>query len=286
MKLAVSAYSFLQAMRDGRMKFEDVIPKANALGYNGVEMLRWEETTQEMLKLAKQLKHISDCEGIPIVSYTTGSDFLKNDLRKQVDTLKQEVEIACVLGVKRMRHDSTAGFDAAGKQYTVDEALPIVADGYRQVTEFAKSMGVVTMMENHGHFFQNSLRVKRLIETVNNTNFKWLVDIGNFMCVEEMPTEAVKRAAPYAEHIHVKDFHFKAKGEYIPPQGWFATAGGNYLRGSIIGHGVVNVEQCLKTIKQSGYDGWYSIEFEGMEDCFKALEYDLVNLKSMLAEDK
>ena len=92
----------------------------------------------------------------------------------------------------------------------------------------------------------------------------------------------MKTAAPYAVHAHAKDFHYKAKGEYIPPQGWFPTAGGNYLRGAIVGHGAVNVPECLKLLRAAGYDKWLSVEFEGMEDCIRALEFDLKNLREML----
>ena len=59
------------------------------------------------------------------------------------------------------------------------------------------------------------------------------------------------------------------------------TLPGN-LRGAIIGHGVVDVPECLRIIKSHGYDGWLSVEFEGMEDCIQGLTYNLANLKEML----
>ncbi len=166
----------------------------------------------------------------------------------------------------------------------MEEALPIVAEGYRRVTEFAAGLGVHTMIENHGYFFQDACRVKKLIETVNHPNFGWLMDMGNFMCADEKPVESVKIAAPMAVHAHAKDFFHKEKGEYVPNgQGWFGTRGGNALRGTIIGHGAVNVPECLKTLRAAGYDGWLSVEFEGIEDCITSLEADLKNLKEMLA---
>ena len=282
MKIAVSSYSFSQAMADGRMKITDTIPKAKQMGFDGIEIVRGGQSHQEMLSLARELRSISDAEGLPIIAYMVGADFLKNGLDNQVETLRREAEVAATLGAKRMRHDSTAGKDADGKAYTVDEALPIVAEGYRRVTEFAAGTGVHTMIENHGYFFQHSSRVKRLIDAVDHPNFGWLVDMGNFMCADEASVDAMKTAAPYAVHAHAKDFHYKAKGEYVPSQGWFPTAGGNYLRGAIVGHGVVNVPECLKLLRAAGYDKWLSVEFEGMEDCIKALEYDLKNLKEML----
>ncbi|MBQ6645493.1 MAG: sugar phosphate isomerase/epimerase [Clostridia bacterium] len=284
MKIAVSSYSFSQAMNDGRMSIMDVIPKARELGYEGVEIVRGGQSDEEMRSLARELKTQSDGEGIPIIAYMVGADFLKNGLDKQVDILKREAEVASLLNVKRMRHDSTAGMDANGKKYTVEEALPIVAEGYRRVTEFAAGLGIHTMIENHGYFFQHSERVKKLVETVNHPNFGWLVDMGNFMCADQDSVEAVTMAAPMAVHAHAKDFHFKKKGQYVPSQGWFGTAGGNSLRGAIIGHGVVDVPKCLGILRAAGYDKWLSVEFEGMEDCLQALSYDIKNLKEMLAQ--
>ena len=284
MKIAVSSYSFSQAMNDGRMSIMDVIPKARELGYEGVEIVRGGQSDEEMRSLARELKTQSDGEGIPIIAYMVGADFLKNGLDKQVDILKREAEVTSLLNVKRMRHDSTAGMDANGKKYTMEEALPIVAEGYRRVTEFAAGLGIHTMIENHGYFFQHSERVKKLVETVNHPNFGWLVDMGNFMCADQDSVEAVTMAAPMAVHAHAKDFHFKKKGQYVPSQGWFGTAGGNSLRGAIIGHGVVDVPKCLGILRAAGYDKWLSVEFEGMEDCLQALSYDIKNLKEMLAQ--
>ncbi len=283
MKIAVSSYSFSQAMRDGRMSISDVIPKAAEMGYQGIEIVRPNISSDEMRALAPKLKAQSEECGLPIIAYMVGADFLKNGVDAEVSRLRGEVEITALLGASRMRHDSTAGVFADGRQATVDEALPIVADGYRRVTEFAAGLGVHTMIENHGYFFQDSCRVKALIEAVGHKNFGWLVDIGNFMCADECPTDAVSVGAPIAVHAHAKDFHFKKAGEFIPEQGWFKTRGGNFLRGAIIGHGVVNVPECLRILASAGYDGYLSVEFEGMEDCIMALNADLANLKRMLA---
>jgi hypothetical protein len=64
-----------------------------------------------------------------------------------------------------------------------------------------------------------------------------------------------------------------------PGAGWFQSRGGNYLRGSIIGHGDVPVRQCVEILKRSGYDGYLAIEFEGMEDPMKGISIGFENLK-------
>ena len=86
-----------------------------------------------------------------------------------------------------------------------------------------------------------------------------------------------------ALHVHAKDFHVKPGSGDDPGRGWFKSRGGNYLRGSIIGHGNVPVRQCIGNLKRAGYDGYVSIEFEGMEDCEQALEIGLENLQACVA---
>lgn len=284
MKFAVSSYSFTQARRDGRMaSLLDVIPKAKEFGFDGIEVVPMGETIEDMRELAPKLVACAKENGIELASYLVGNDFLKNGVDASVETLKQHVEIAAMLGVSRMRHDATGGKDAEGKDVSWDEALPVLADGYRRVTEYAAGLGVHTMIENHGFYAQNSWRVKELIETVGHKNFGWLCDMGNFLCADEAPEKAVAVAAKYAVHVHAKDFHTRSASRPAPNAGWFKSKGGTLLRGAIVGHGEVPVDKCLKLLKDAGYDQWLSLEFEGMEDCFMAIPEGYTNLKNILA---
>ena len=84
MKIAVSSYSFSQAMNDGRMTIMDVIPAARKMGYEGVEIVKGGQSDEEMRALAKELKRQSDGEGIPVIAYMVGADFLKNGKMRTV----------------------------------------------------------------------------------------------------------------------------------------------------------------------------------------------------------
>ena len=179
-----------------------------------------------------------------------------------------------------MRHDATWGFP---KEYRgargFDDALPRLAEGCRAVTEFAQELGIKTTVENHGFFCQDSDRVEKLVNAVNHPNFGVLLDIGNFLCADEDPVKAVGRLLPYVFHVHVKDFHVKSGMLPNPGKGWFKSRGGNYLRGAIIGHGDVPVVQCLNLLKNAGYNGFLSIEFEGIEDPITGIAIGAENLK-------
>ena len=86
----------------------------------------------------------------------------------------------------------------------------------------------------------------------------------------------MRRAAPYAFHAHAKDFLYHIVKPGIPtPEGYFKTSNGNLLRGTVVGHGVVPIAADLQVLKAAGYNGWLSLEFEGMEDNIPALSAGL-----------
>ena len=39
------------------------------------------------------------------------------------------------------------------------------------------------------------------------------------------------------------------------------------------------MDKCLAVLKDAGYDGWLSLEFEGIEEPLMAIEIGLVNMK-------
>jgi len=285
MKIGVSSYSFWRYLQDGRANLFDVIKMAAEIGFQGIEFSGFGPDGEgaDPIELAKKVKDACAEAKLEVVSWTIGADFLKGDVNGEIARLRGEVDVCAALGAPRMRHDATGGFPGR-KNGLADwmEALPIVAKGYAGVTEYAADKGIKTMIENHGFFFQDSDRVEALINKVGNPNFGALVDIGNFLCADEEPMRAVRRMAPYAFHVHTKDFHVKCACA-DPGDGWFKSRGGTCLRGAIVGHGNVNVKGCLGLLKEAGYDGFIDIEFEGMEDNRQALEIGLANLKRYVA---
>jgi sugar phosphate isomerase/epimerase len=283
-KIGVSSYSFSRLVNNGAMGQLDIIAKTKEMGFDVIEFSTLTLPENETpLSFAPRIKEECDRVGIEIANYTIGADFLKGfngDWKAEAERLKDEVRVAGILGVPGMRHDATSGFPSSYKgPRSFDDALPILVKGCRMVTEFAADMGIKTMVENHGFFCQDSERMEKLVSGVNHENFGLLVDMGNFLCVDEDPAKAVGRLMPYAFHVHAKDFHTKPGAAVNPGSGWFRSRAGNYLRGSIIGHGDVPVSQCLQIMKNAGYDGVLSIEFEGMEEPLTAIPLGLENLK-------
>ena len=122
-----------------------------------------------------------------------------------------------------------------------------------------------------------------MVYEVGAPNFGTTIDVGNFLCVDEDPVIATTLNIGYARYIHLKDFYVRPRTR-LPGDGWLRTAGGNYLLGSIIGFGDMDIPGVLGAIAAGGYGGYASIEFEGNEDCLFACRTGLANIRRILAE--
>ena len=289
MQIGVSSYSYSRLVRSGAMKQIEVIRAAKDGGFDVIEFSTiLKPDNQTLAAFAEALREEARQVGIPIANYTIGADFLNGsngDLKAEIERVKGEVDIAAILGAPGMRHDATGGYPAgAVGPRGFDDALPRLAEGCRAVTEYAATKGIRTMVENHGFFCQDSMRVEKLMNAVGHANFGALIDMGNFYCADEDAGQAVGRLARYASHAHAKDFHIKPGSSFHPGEGWFMSRGGNFLRGAIIGHGDVPLLQAVRALKRSGYDGVLSIEFEGMEDVLNGLRIGLANLRRLVEQ--
>ena len=151
--------------------------------------------------------------------------------------------------------------------------------GIREVTEYAKTKGIRTMSENHGYFAQDADRLLKVFTEVGDPNYGWLCDIGNFCCADEDPAISVGKLAPLCFHVHAKDMFLRNGSMPDPGRGWGRSRAGNYYRCTIFGHGNIPTFQCLQNLKRNGYDGYVSLEFEGIDDPLMSIEIALENMK-------
>ncbi len=282
MKIGVSSYSFSKYISKTGCDIFAVCDKAKELGFEGIEFSDFTKFANEEdpIELAKRVKEHCANIGIEIINCAIGANFLADDIDEEMKRIKLNIDVAAALGSPSMRHDICYGLKKE-PLYTWHTAIDEMAPRIREITEYAAEKGVKTCSENHGYIFQAPDRVEAVIRAVNHPNYGWLCDIGNFLCADADPVIAVGIAAPYTFHVHAKDFLFK-DGSNPCPKGFFTTVGGNHIRGTVIGHGVVPVRNCITALKRAGYDGYVSIEFEGMEENIPALEAGLDFLKKII----
>lgn len=284
MKLGISSYSLYQAMQEGTMSILDVIEWIADIGGEHIEIVPLGFDFTDNPELIHKLKEKAYQVGIDISNYAIGANFVtesKEAYEMEINRVKGEVDIAHLLGVKLMRHDVASRPDPSIIHFNHD--LESLASACRTIADYASKYQIITSVENHGYYIQASDRVLSLMDAVNRPNFKTTLDVGNFVCVDENPLIAVQKNIRYASMVHIKDFYIRQAGRN-PGEGWFKSAGGSYLRGAIAGQGDLPLWDILRIVKGSGYNGYLSIEFEGMEDCRKGTRIALDNVRRIWNE--
>ncbi|MCC7409843.1 MAG: sugar phosphate isomerase/epimerase [Phycisphaeraceae bacterium] len=287
MLVALSTYSLAAWRRQQNKSLEDTLHWIADHGLKAVEFAGLDDRAKpDPLARAAELRALCDKLHLQVASYCTGAELLQppDAQRQEVERLKHEVDVAAVLGAPTMRHDVTWGpknsrNNPPVKAKTFPAVVQYLVPALRAVADYAQSKSIKTSLENHGFYMQASKRVESLLKAVHHPNFGLTIDLGNFLCVNENPVNAVTRLAKYVIMAHVKDFHVRPKTA-MPPAGWFATPTKIALRGAIVGHGVIDIPKVL-TILNKRYTGYLSLEFEGMEDPPFACEQGLAYLKSL-----
>lgn len=287
MKVGLSSYSLFGVLNSKQLSIVEAVQWVADQGGEHIEIVpNLGFSFEQNPELIDQIKAKAEEVGIDISNYAIGANFVtesEDAFRAEIDRVKKEVDIAHRLGVKFMRHDvaSRPIPETMIKNFEAD--LPKLTKACQEIADYAKQYDITTSVENHGFYVQASDRVQTLINHVDRDNFKTTLDVGNFLCVDEDPVVAVKNNIPYASIVHFKDFLYRPES-VNPGEGWMQTSSGNYLRGTVVGHGDLNMREIIKVVKDSGYDGYISVEFEGMENCLQASKMGMTNVRRLWDE--
>ncbi|WP_044173059.1 sugar phosphate isomerase/epimerase family protein [Flectobacillus major] len=164
-----------------------------------------------------------------------------------VDNHKKWVEAAKFLGCKTIRVN-------AGGKGTAEEVAKNAADGLAKLSEFAATMNINVIVENHGGYSSNGQWLAGVMKAVNMKNCGTLPDFGNFcikrdpanwkVCTEEYDRyEGVKELMPFAKGVSAKTNVFDAQGNERN----------------------IDYVKLMKIVKSTGFKGYVGIEFEGDE---------------------
>ena len=268
MKLGLSTYSLYRAIDKKEMTVTEAIRWIADNGGEHVEIVPIGYDLTNNPGLIEDIRKTAEQAGLDISGYAVGANFVQaapEAYEQEIEKTMRQVDIARDLGVKRMRHDvaSRPIPETSIRQFEAD--LPRLVEACRRIADYAAQFDIVTSVENHGFYLQASDRVLRLVHEVDRANFKTTLDIGNFLCVDEDPVSAVSNNIPFASMVHLKDF-YRRPSYRNPGEGWFKSTHGNFLRGAIVGQGDIDMPEVIRVLKASGYDGYLSVEFEGMED--------------------
>ncbi len=260
MKLSLSMYSLVAAVRGGALDLWGFIDYAAGQGVAGVELLDifWTEAERE-LPLAK--RRIAEA-GLEVAVYSISNDFIQpaaTDRARQLEDLKRGVDIALELGVGMLRVFS----GSARADVSQAEGEEWILEGLAAGAAYAEQNGMTLALENHGKFAGRSDQVRQIIERVGSPALRVNLDTGNFLAVGQDPSEAARALADLVDLVHLKDYQPAGAVERAHVA---TTPAGERLVGSVIGAGLVDLAAIKGILDGAGYAGWWSLEYEGSAD--------------------
>ncbi len=311
MKIGVSSYSFSQSFASGAMDVLDAIDwiaasDATHFELTGVGLVatvatlekgapagswdpadypdREQNIARDLVNqpaLIAAIRNRAEAKGVPLSNYAVGADFRVDDVAAEIARVKQHIDTAHALGISFFRHDVVAWAWRDQDQAEFEETFAAIVPICQELADYAAPLGITTSIENHGFCFNNSERVRRMVHAVDRPNFRTTLDLGNFLCVDELPISAVPQNLPIASVVHLKDFFIR---DAVPGDGWLATPAGNAIQGSIVGFGDLPMRRLLALVKASGFDGPIAIEYEGQAPDLLAVASSIANARRIWSE--
>ena len=120
----------------------------------------------------------------------------------------------------------------------------MAAEGLRKLTEYGDSIGINTIVENHGGLSSNGKWLASVIEKVDHPRCGTLPDFGNFKLEGDNWYDrylGVKELMPYAKAVSAKSNDFNSDGE---------ETNTDYYK-------------MMNIVLSEGYSGYVGIEYEG-----------------------
>ena len=132
---------------------------------------------------------------------------------------------------------------------TAAEVKTAAIDGLGRLGEFASTMGINVIVENHGGYSSDGSWLSGVMKEVGEKNVGTLPDFNNFClkregnkCVEEYDRyKGTLEMMPYAKAVSAKSIDFDEQGNCVET---------DYVK-------------MLKIVKDSGFKGYVGIEYEG-----------------------
>lgn len=255
MKLGCICGTFNRSFDSGAMDQIRFLHRCAAdLKAEGVELqdIHFPQTRPAYLRmLARTAREL----GLSIMGVGVHNDFGRSDptLRQsEVTKVKQWIEVAEQLAAPLVR--VFAGYPEGDRQ----ERWPLMIQSLREVAEFARHAGVRLGLENHNHgaFTPTADEFLRVLREVDSPSLVPLLDTGNF--TDGWPS--VERVVGVVEHVHAKF--------------WQVAPDGSDEK--------VDYGRIFPALRQAGYDGWISLEYETPEPEETGIPRALAYLKRMM----
>ena len=256
---------FYSSMFEGRSSAFEIAREAVRWGVGGLELMNFcDELKEPDMKAAKEIGAFARGAGLALPCFSVGIDLYSECNRAQIERLRAYADICSALEIPYLHHTLITSLDPSIQSAPLDPVIKTVAEAALEVSAYAASKGVRTIVENMG-FIVNGAKNYARFRNETGGKIGVLLDVGNIMFVDETAEDFCAKFASEIDHVHVKDYDLSdaPKTQYS-----YKTKKGSYLTDAPIAQGDANVGRTVSILEKAGYRGHYSLEFcGGQSDC-------------------
>ena len=272
-RIGVSTYSFWHFNKEKNRSIENCIDHAARMNFDGVELLEVQMTDDSSAYFQK-LKQRAFVNGLDLMGFSTHQGFVSPDKEKREANIKKTIrslEKAAELGIPTMRVNTgrwgvigfnelmeKRGIEPRLEGYTDEDGYGWVIDSFEKIVPTAEKLGVTMGLENHWGLGLTPEGVLRIVKAIDSPWLQVTLDTGNFL---EDPYDRLKMLADRTVLLQAKTYY----------------GGGNWYTLEL------DYPRIAKIMRDAGFRGYVSLEFEGKEDPLTAVPKSLELLRKSFA---
>ena len=217
----------------------------------------------EELEAVKRAAAENGIEISALTPYNSYFNDLNDELRrKEIDDICKVIDACQFLGAHYIR--IYGGNLQAGDTDHLPERRQRLVEAMRFLGDKAAEKDVTLVIENHFNTMCVSARESvDMIREINHPNVRILYDQANLSFTgKEDYQEAIAVQQDYVAYMHVKDLVFKEGVAFTSDEVSHPDESKRNVYTRIVGEGVVPWPEILRSVKEHGYDGWLSMEYE------------------------
>ncbi|MHA1820664.1 MAG: sugar phosphate isomerase/epimerase family protein [Promethearchaeota archaeon] len=258
MQIAVSTYSFREYIRNEGWTLNKIALTLKDLGIPYVEINNIFTTPEDFGENVKDFKE-NDVQTILLT--IDGNNYFQTNSRgrkKQFEFMKKWIDAANNSGVKLIR--ANMGHSRSRKK---PKALKRILNTFLPILDYCSQLEITHVFENHGSLSSNIEFQIMLLNKIKSLSkdkyFGYLVDTGNYS-PKNLIYDNILKLSNSIKIVHAKMYSFNEDGE----------------------ESVLNYEKIIKNLKQVGFDGFLSIEYEGKDDPLEGVKKSIQLLKKYI----
>jgi sugar phosphate isomerase/epimerase len=260
LEISLAEWSLHRALESGKidhLDFPSIAKKEYNIsvveyvnGFFGGKKMDFKEAGKNSAYLSELLKRSKDAGVVNHLIMVDDEGSLSSTVLKErieaIDNHKKWIEAAKYLGCLTTRVNLHGEGDP-------DERKKASVDSLNRLGEFAQTMKINVVVENHGSVTSNGKWLADVMKQVNRKNVGTLPDFGNFCISDPWGTiqngckemydiyEGVAEMLPFAKGVSAKTYDFDSNGEQP----------------------LLDYKKLIGIVKASGFKGYIGVEFEG-----------------------